>query len=212
MENKIKEFVYSRGKFDDLYRAKLDSRYATMKIAMNLFIQRGGKVIVETGTVHGPELWGAGMSTLLFAQLAKEFNVKFYTVDIEPRFITVAKSLTAEYKDYVEYVCMDSLRFLDEFKSEIDLLYLDSWDYPLTPQEGTPEEAHIHQLKEYNMAKDKLHSGSILLLDDNEVLLREPEEHVLVGAKTELSKEAILEDGWELLLDAQQTLFLKERG
>jgi hypothetical protein len=209
VDRSIQEFIVSRNWFEALY-SKLDFRYKTMKIALNLFLQRGGKTIVETGTLHEDNNWGAGMSTLIFGHVAHMFGAHVYSVDIKQAFIDGARKITDKYNDSITYTCQDSLVYLSNFPGKIDLLYLDSYDYPMFPHEGDPKLAQEHQFKEYLAAKNKLTKDSIVLLDDNEIRLGDKESTLVVGAKTGLLKWAMLEDGWVMIDDAQQTLFQRK--
>ena len=113
----------------------------------------------------------------------------------------------------------------------IDLLYLDSFDYPIltnsyqedggtvdidkatTEVEGMSEEDVIkkhlevimpcqeHCLKELEAALPNLHKKSIVLIDDN---------NLAGGGKPRLAREWLLDNGWELLIDYQQTLWIRK--
>ena len=94
---------------------------------------------------------------------------------------------------------MDSVKFLKEFNQKIDLLYLDSLDCPLPPEDAT--EAQTHNLNELKATYDKLHEGSIILIDDN---------NFENGGKTRLSKQFLLQTGqWLCVLDYGQTLWIR---
>jgi predicted O-methyltransferase YrrM len=173
-------------------------KYFTMKMAMNLFLQNGGNIIVETGTQRVIDDPG-GCSTLLFSVFAARYGKEFYTVDNVERHMDVAKQATEKYKDSVQYILSDSVKFLREFDQTIDLLYLDSMDCPFPP--GDAVEAQKHNLEELKMALPKLKIGSVLLIDDN---------NFENGGKTRLTKNFLLTlDDWFCLLDHGQTIWLK---
>ena len=174
-------------------------RYVTLKAALNMLLQNDGKLIVETGTQRVIDDPG-GCSTLLFGAFCERYDKRLITVDNVARHMEVSKQATQEYKEYITYAFVDSVKFLTEFKGEFDLLYLDSLDCPFPPGDAT--EAQIHQLNELKAAYDKLHVGSILLLDDNDF------EN---GGKTRLTKKFLLESGeWLLILDYAQSLWVKK--
>jgi hypothetical protein len=199
------DFLFSGNWFDRKYSQLSSGRYTTFKTALNLIHQgrlggNGEIVIVETGTTRLPNDWGAGMSTVLFGDYLKRYGGLLYTVDIEAKNIETCREVTKEFENNIEYVVSDSHDFLRDFKKGIDLLYLDSMDYPLKKEEGPVEDCQKHQLKEYELAKAKLKSGwSVVLLDDNE--LRD-------GGKCKLTKQQLLKDMAVHVMDAQQSLWL----
>jgi hypothetical protein len=197
----LTDFLYTHSWYDEKYQAKSGGRYQTFKTALNIFVQRQLLTIYETGTTRMADDWGAGMSTLLFADVANHYGAEIYTVDIEPKNIAQCQEITKDYAKFIHYVVSDSLTHLEGFKGPIGLLYLDSLDYPLTPEEGSVEVCQEHQLKEYLLARDHLDSRSIVLLDDNDF----PD-----GGKCKLTKEQLLKDGWMCLIDAQQSLFIRK--
>lgn len=200
---KMKDFLLSDSWFDKEYKKKSSSRYLTFKTALNLFSQRGFKNIVETGTIRQEDDWGAGMSTLMFADfLSREVPPgRLYTVDIEEKNMEVCKKVTKNYERFITYVVQDSLKFLSEHREPIHLLYLDSLDYPLTEAEGNRGECQRHQRNELRQSLKNLQSGSIVLLDDNEVG---------DGGKTKLTKEEMLKNGrFEIIMEYQQSLWQK---
>lgn len=173
-------------------------KYITFKAALNLFLQNNGQLIVETGTQRMKDDPG-GCSTTLFGAFCKKYGKKLITVDNNPRHIDISEECTKEFKDYITYVLMDSIKFLKRFDKKIDLLYLDSLDCPLPPADAT--ESQQHQLNEIKAAYDKLHIGSIFLADDNQFAN---------GGKTRLSKQFLLKtQEWICILDAGQTLWQK---
>ncbi len=215
--------------FMDKYK-ELGVRFYSMKKALELYSvgKRGEGIILETGTTRMKDDWGAGMSTLVFGDFCKQYGGKTYTVDISPQNIDMCKEITKDYSDHIEYVVSDSLFFFTQFKSSIDLLYLDSYDYPygelldiyggkedineaakklrsLTTDEIIEKHFNIinpsqeHQLKELKLALPLLHEKSVILLDDNELP---------GGGKTRLSREYLQSIGWIEVMSSQQSLWI----
>jgi len=185
------------GRFSHLEFVK-SPKYVTFKAALNLFLQNNGQIIVETGTQRLKDDPG-GSSTTLFGAFCKRHGKKLFTVDINPLNMKVSKECTEEYKNSINYVLIDSVKFLREFNQKIDLLYLDSLDCPLPPLDAT--EAQTQNLNELKAAYDKLHKGSIILIDDN---------NFENGGKSRLSKKFLLETGeWQCILDHGQTLWMR---
>lgn len=228
----MNDFLVVNSWFDKKYKILSDGRYTTFKIALNLFLQRGGKIIVETGTTRLQDDWGAGMSTVLFADfLKKEIEGGYLsTVDISEQNIETCREITKEWEEIIEYAAQDSLGFLKDFPFDIDLLYLDSVDYPYgemlndyggqedinkaieklarVPKEKVVEKytdlirpSQEHQLKEYLTVKFKLSSKALVLLDDNDFP---------GGGKCKLTKEQLIKDDWELILEGQQSLWQRK--
>lgn len=201
----MKDFLQVNNWFEKKYKRLSDGRYVTFKLALNLFLQQMGHTIVELGTTKHEDDWGAGMGTLLFAEVVGKYGGKIYTVDNYLPHIEACKKITAEWVDKIKYVYSDSLEFLRNFDESIggniDLLYLDTLDYPLTPVEGPVEHCQEHQLAELKLAYPKLARKAVVLLDDNNL----PD-----GGKTKLAKEFLFERGWKLLYDAQQSLWIRK--
>jgi hypothetical protein len=196
-----------------------------MKRALSIFDKNNGKVILETGTTRMVDDWGAGNSTLVFADTHP--NATVITVDINELAIKICKEITKDYPN-VEHAISDSLKFLDEYEGQIDLLYLDSYDYPLgelldiyggredinksleilkgmTEKEIVDKHGDIihasqeHQLEEMKRALPKLKKGTPILLDDNDLP---------GGGKTRLTKLYLREIGAKCVLDKYQSLWV----
>ena len=211
------------------YEKQSGERYHTFKKALEILFRNQGKVIVETGTQRQEDDWGAGMSTTIFGKYCSLTDSRLYTVDNNARNLSTSKALTEEFGDYIEYTLSDSIKFLGEFKGKIDLLYLDSFDYPAgiiwdyyggkdnidraiqRSVEASEEEilkrfgddiapCQEHQLNELKTAYSKLSDNAVILLDDAKL----PGQ-----GKVRLSKKFLLEEGWDLLLDWQQCLFTR---
>ncbi len=192
------EFIFMGGWFDHNYVDQMGVRYPTFKSALGLFLQLGGGNIVETGAQRGENLWSDGCSTSLFAETLKTFNAgHLWTVDISPDHIAVAQNVTRHANDQITYVVDDSVEFLKNFDGEINLLYLDSFDWADT--EPIMSQSQTHQLREIQAAFPKLKPSSIVLLDDNALP---------GGGKTALSKQFLAEQGLICILDYYQSLWI----
>jgi hypothetical protein len=173
-------------------------KWFTFKAALNLLHQRGGKTIVETGTMRMRDD-PAGCSTLIFGAYCAKYGGSLTTVDITPEHMATSKRETAEYASVTTYALEDSVGFLQRFDRPIDLLYLDSFDCsPL----GDSTPAQQHQVKEYLAAKHALGPDAIICADDN---------NFPSGGKTKLLKRVLPTDGWECIADRGQTLWQRQR-
>lgn len=185
--------------FYEKYHKKLKKRYWTFKIALGLFLQRDGKTIIETGCVRQKNDWGAGNSTIVFADFCKHYKKQLITVDNDFDKLSFAIRATVEFRDFVQAVHNDSVTFLKDYDKPIDFLYLDSLD--CSPQEdGDPKPAQKHALQELNAAYPKFHDKSIILVDDN---------LFANGGKARLVKHELHKLGWTCILDYKQTLWIR---
>ena len=155
--------------FLDKYNHKKNVRFESFTYALREANNRQHKIFVETGTSRGKtkflfflkKNWKDGMSTLIFSNYAHYTNGHLYSCDIDIKCIDNAKKFTKKFSESVTFINENSLTFLKKFKKKIDFLYLDSGDGKL-PQ--TPK----LQLKELIFSENKLHSNSLVLLDDKE--------------------------------------------
>lgn len=190
-------FASRSGWFDRSYRSRLDGRFPTMKLAFNLLLQRPNPTVVETGCIRLAEDFGAGCSTVLFCEFLQRYGGYLLSVDINPTNVELAAQLTSEWRSVRELFLDDSIHFLEStlrafprFPGTIDLLYLDSLDYPLQQlldlcaRDGLPlhdDEAiaarypelvlppQQHCLAELRAAQTLLTDNSIVLIDDNDL-------------------------------------------
>ena len=162
-------------------------------------LNRNLKTIVETGTARGKTKfffikrfnWKDGMSTPMFAEYAKFAEGKLQTCDISSENIKNAKKFTSDLSNYIEFYTKDSLVFLKEFNYPIDLLYLDSLDG------HDPIAASNHQLKEAQIAIEKIHNKSLILLDDK-------------GSKTNLSIDFLKKNNFKIIYETNHQVLLSQ--
>jgi predicted O-methyltransferase YrrM len=135
-------------------------RRGTIDRALALFHERGGRVIVEIGSIRRANprarLWD-GHSTVAWAMHAE----KVYSVDVDTFASDLTRRLTEEFGN-VEVVNGDGLEFLQLFCGQIDLLYLDAWDTHLP-------NCRSKHLDAYRVARSLLHDRSLILIDDARV-------------------------------------------
>lgn len=210
------------------FKEKLGLRYNTMKAALDIFKQNKGELILETGTTRMADDWGAGYSTVVFGEFLRKNGGNLITVDIEPANIEFCKQVTALYSDHIEYVVSDSLAYLKDLDRSIDLLYLDSYDYPygellnyfggkedinaaqeklksMTEEEIVKQHEFLiapsqnHQLQEFLLASKNLKKGTPILLDDSDLP---------GGGKTRVTKKYLKDIGATCVLDEYQSLWV----
>lgn len=121
-------------------------------------------LVVETGAMWSVQ----GAFTLVFADLIKNYTGgKIITIDISEEHLNKSKENTKDFSDVIEYVLADSVEYLSslskETMSQIDLLYLDSFDLDALD----PLPSAIHHLRELLSVYDNLRSDVIIGVDDN---------------------------------------------
>ena len=131
------------------------------------------------------------MSTPLFAEFAHFIHGTLHSCDISKRNIDNAKLFTKKKKKNVKYYVEDSINFLKFFPNKIDLLYLDSLDG------HDPVAASKHQLSEVKVSIDKLHTKSLILLDDK-------------GSKTNLSIDYLKKNNFKILHETMYQVLLSQ--
>lgn len=238
----MRDLVYTASKeawfYNKYYVNGSNSRFWTFQTALSILCQQkhgnGESVIptiVETGSQRQKDDLGAGMSTSIFAEYISRYNGELHVVDNNPYHLNIAQDCVSEWKDKLQnkiaFYCLDSVEFLENWMSDIDLLYLDSWDYPIfemakyydsdfnvavEKMKEVPEmelrrqfkalidPCQNHCLREFQAAEKNLHSRSILLVDDN---------NLPGGGKPGTLKPYLEEKGWTCLMDFQQSLWIR---
>lgn len=180
------------------YERSMSTRYPTFKIAFDLLYQLPSHNIVETGCIRQRDDWGAGCSTMLFGEFCQLYGGNLISVDLVPMHLDIAKNITIEYSQFIDYIESDSVSFFRNYLGKIDLLYLDSMDVPI--HEGadrTPCQEHC--LAEFQAAEPNLHEKSIVLVDD----------YFDGDGKPKLLEPYLIASGWRRVFCLQQLLFLK---
>lgn len=116
---------------------------------------------IETGCVSGHyDNFGIYLS-----KLTQDTNGKFSTVDISEDYIQKSINIFNEVigKNNNEYVCSDSVKFLESYEGTPNVVHLDSYDLDIL----NPLPSMLHHWLEFQAIKDKMPSGSILMIDDN---------------------------------------------
>jgi hypothetical protein len=191
-------FLEHHSEFDDNFELFLRGRYYTMRIALNLLSQQPGKNIVETGCVRRLMDYGGGNSTYIFGWFVSRYGGSLTTIDISLENIKVCMDCTIEFSKDIHYIAEDSLLALPKLSKPIDLLYLDSMDVPEDNSDAS--EGQLHNLKELKAAEHLLHPGSLVLIDDNDM------EN---GGKSAMTKKYLAENGYKLILNLDQSLWMK---
>jgi hypothetical protein len=125
-------------------------------------------IVVETGTMWNGLENNQGAFTLIFADFIKNYTGgKIITVDISNDHMNNCREFTKDFSDVIEYVVSDSVSYLksldDNFVSEIDFIFFDSYDLHLLD----PLPSQIHHLRELLAVYDRLSDEVLLAVDDN---------------------------------------------
>jgi len=140
-------------------------RRATLMFCIKMLKNKPGFLIVETGCQrqdHGPLSWGDdGCSTLIFNLFSQRHKGSCISIDISAENINFASKLNYGAG---RFVVSDSVDYLTTFEhsGQIDLLYLDSFDFD--PEH--PELSQQHHLNELTSVYEKLKPGCLILIDD----------------------------------------------
>jgi len=162
-------------------------------------------VIVEIGTQRNFDNTGDGCSTSVFSWFVNTYGGKLYSIDIENTYIENGKiqlNNKGMLTDRVNLVCADGIEFFDTFEDNIDLLYLDAWDY-----RGTEEDKRISEekhLEAYLKAEKFLTPKALVLIDD----IADQETYI---GKGHLVIPYLIDKKYELLLKEWQFLFAKKQ-
>jgi hypothetical protein len=161
----------------DTYRKELDQRYPTMRRALELLAERGGKTIVETGCARMKDDWGAGMSTLIFADWCSRHDAHLYSVDIGKENLQTARRIVGDaLSPFVTFIESDSVEWLCQVgDASVDLVYLDSLDYPYVELLN----AHGYQMAPENAIAELWEMTEDRVLDEHGEIIRECQVHCL---------------------------------
>ncbi|SRX75394.1 O-methyltransferase [Aequorivita antarctica] len=161
-----------------------------------LFNEIKGETIIEIGTGIQGEM--SGNSALVWAKnTAAE---KIYCLDLEDKHISEVKEATQAYKN-VEALKIDGLKFLKNFKGKIDLLYLDFWVQDKEGDISGTARAESY-LKAFLLARKKLNSESMILIDDTDHI--DPWKQTLIVPRAR-------KDGFNVIHCGRQTLLKRNK-
>ena len=160
-------------RYDRQFAPLLAMRAPSFRLMFELLEQKSRALdrpllIVETGSARVPGRWaGEGQSTVLWDDFSQYVEAEIHSVDIDPN---AARVLREEFKvgESVRIHTRDSVSFLHEFATsepvrQIDLLYLDSFDFDI----ANPFPSSFHHMKELTAVRPSLGPGTIIAVDDN---------------------------------------------
>jgi hypothetical protein len=119
-------------------------------------------VCVETGSSQN---WEDGIFGVFLGRAVKESGGSFYSVDNNPDYNQKCKEIFNSLIPglSIEIFTDDSVNFLKNTDVIPNLVHLDSMDLDITD----PFPSALHGWMEFLAVKDKMASGSIIIIDDN---------------------------------------------
>jgi hypothetical protein len=127
------------------------------------------------------------------------FNVHTVDIDIncQTQIIWSYNNINKKFPENLKmHIPQDGIEFLKNFDEKIDILFLDGWDV------GTAEYAEKH-LEAYLTAQDKLSDVHLILIDDTDFTIG-------TGGKDSKLTPYLIENGYTLLFNGRQTLFINK--
>jgi len=88
-----------------------------------------------------------------------------FSVDLDPEITRLSQEMYSRYlPEYsLEHLTTDSVQFLENYSGSPTIVHLDSWDIDIY----NPEPSMLHGFLEFLAIKDKMESGSYIIVDDN---------------------------------------------
>lgn len=117
---------------------------------------------IETGASQNLE---DGCFGLYLAKVTESTGGIYHSVDIYEDIVNKSKLIFEKYipELKISHYISDSVKFLEEYNGSPNLIHLDSWDLDLK----NPVPSMLHGWLEFVAIKDKMPSGSIIIIDDN---------------------------------------------
>jgi hypothetical protein len=167
----------------------------SLRETARLFNQINGQTIIEVGSgIHGRL---AGDSVLTWAKRTRAKRI--IAVDLDEMRIREVKEATRQYPN-VEAIVAEGVRYLTDFSSTIDLLYLDFW----TPDPGGalpgPGRAEAYR-NAFAAAREKFNRRSLILIDDTDHIHPWKHTYIVPDARKE---------GFVVRFVGRQTLLTRE--
>ncbi|GJM27534.1 MAG: hypothetical protein DHS20C17_01690 [Cyclobacteriaceae bacterium] len=184
-------------------RYNFGKRRDTLKKVLEMLDAREAKVLLETGISREglKNTKGDGASTILFGIWAKQHQAKLYSVDIDPKAVSVAnKQIDAmDLTDYVFTHVSDSVAYLKLFDQQVGFLYLDSYDYDKRDK-SIQKMSQLHHLNEFKAIESRLKDNCVVLIDDC---------NLPGGGKGKTVIEYMLKRNWEIVMQEYQVILQK---
>ena len=148
-------------KYFDAISPHLNKRRTSFETMFEFLSDIKHPTIIETGTYREENNYeGDGCSTLLFDKYIECHGGNLISIDNDPKACQLARKATTE----ALVLERDSVEALGEMEGRADLLYLDSYNIDDWNNDWAPA---AHHLKELFAAKNIIHPGTLIVVDDN---------------------------------------------
>ena len=149
----------------DFYKSITDRRLEQADTVYNALISHFNFDKVECIETGASQNLDDGCFGLYLAKIAQSKGGSYHSVDIYEDIVNKSKLIFEKYIPglNVNHYVSDSVKFLEEYNGNPNLVHLDSWDLDIT----NPVPSMLHGWLEFVAIKDKMPSGSILMIDDN---------------------------------------------
>ena len=149
----------------DFYKSITDRRSSQADSLYNVLMNHFEFDKVECVETGASQNLDDGCFGLYLAKIVQSKGGSYHSVDIYEDIVNKSKLIFEKYVPElsVNHYISDSVKFLEEYNGSPNLVHLDSWDLDLT----NPIPSMLHGWLEFVAIKDKMSSGSIILVDDN---------------------------------------------
>ena len=149
----------------DFYKSITDRRSEQADTVYNALLNNFNFDKVECIETGASQNLDDGCFGLYLAKIVQSKGGSYQSVDIHDDIVNKSKLIFEKYipELNVNHSVLDSVKFLEEYNGNPNLVHLDSWDLDLT----NPIQSLLHGWLEFVAIKDKMPSGSIILVDDN---------------------------------------------
>jgi hypothetical protein len=149
----------------DFYTSITDGRLSQSKDVHTALKEHFSFEKVECIETGASQNLADGCFGLYLAKVTESTGGVYHSVDIYEDIVNKSKLIFEKYipELKVNHYVSDSVKFLEEYNGKPNLVHLDSWDLDLT----NPVPSMLHGWLEFVAIKDKMPSGSIVIVDDN---------------------------------------------
>lgn len=149
----------------DYYLSVVDKRKEQANILYDILIEHFKFEKFECIETGASQNLGDGCFGLYLSKIAENTNGKYISVDISSEIIDKSRSFFKKHIPNFEtqHIVSDSVSFLKSYDGSPNFVHLDSWDLDLK----NPIPSMLHGWLEFDAIKNKMPSGSIIIVDDN---------------------------------------------
>jgi hypothetical protein len=149
----------------DFYKSITDKRSKQADSLYNVLMDHFEFDKVECIETGASQNLDDGCFGLYLAKIVQLKGGSYHSVDLYEDIVNKSKIIFEKYVPElkVNHSISDSVKFLEEYDGIPNLVHLDSWDLDLL----NPIQSMLHGWLEFVAIKDKMPSGSIILVDDN---------------------------------------------